>query len=99
MRVWLWPLPRTLRAGRSGERPSPESSRPTASGGQAEAQRSRPERPALSQSAVGPAGACGPPGAGAPLDRTRTVSILLGINRLIPATTGHGLRPHRLWLD
>src|SRR4051794_1463832 len=69
-RVRVWPLPRTLCAGRFDERPSPESSPLVAvSGGRAEAQRSRPERPALSKSAVGPARACGPPESGAPLDR------------------------------
>src|SRR5215210_4595254 len=85
-RVRLWLLPKPLRAGRSDERPSPESSRPAACGGPAVAQRSRPERPALSQSAVGPARACGPPGAGAPLDRTGAAVFLVGINRLIAAT-------------
>ena len=59
-------LPRTLITGRSAERPSPESSPLVAvSGGRAEAQRSRPERPALTKSAGGPARDCGPPGAGA----------------------------------
>jgi hypothetical protein len=49
-------LPRTLITGRDAERPSPESSPLVAvSGGRAEAQRSRPERPALSKSAGGPA--------------------------------------------
>jgi hypothetical protein len=53
--------------GRYDERPSPESSPFAASsGGQAEAKRSGPERPALSKSAGGPARDCGPPGAGAP---------------------------------
>ena len=98
-RVRLWPLPRTLCAGRSDERPSPESSPPAASGGRAEAQRSRPERPALSKSAVGPARACGPPGSGAPLDRTRAAGFLVGINRLIAATAGHGDPPHPPRLD
>ena len=42
-------LPRTLLAGCSDERPSPESSLLAVSGGRAEAQRSRPERPALSK--------------------------------------------------
>src|SRR4051794_32338113 len=98
MRVWLWPLPRPLRAGRSDERPSPESSLPTASGGQAVAQRSRSERPALSKSAGGPARACGPPGSGASLDRPRTAGILVGINRLIAATAGPRLRPYLLRL-
>src|SRR5829696_2550865 len=59
-------LPRTLITGRYAERPSPESSPLVAvSGGRAEAKRSRPERPALSKSAVGPARDCGPPGSGA----------------------------------
>src|SRR4051794_24989832 len=39
----LCPLPRPLRAGRSNERPSPESSCPAARGGSAVAQRSRSE--------------------------------------------------------
>ena len=77
-RVRLWPLPRTLRAGRSDERPSPESSPPAASGGRAEAQRSRPERPALSKSAGGPARDCGPPGSGAPFDRARGLDLHSG---------------------
>src|SRR3954466_6888258 len=62
-------LPITLITGRGAERPSPESSPLVAvSGGRAEAKRSRPERPALSQSAVGPARDCGPLGSGAPLE-------------------------------
>src|SRR3954470_23225347 len=62
-------LPRTLITGRYAERPSPESSPLVAvSGGRAEAQRSRPERPALSKSAGGAARCCGPPGSGAPLE-------------------------------
>src|SRR3954447_4617453 len=60
-------LPRTLITGRYAERPSPESSPLAAHGERAEAQRSRPERPALSKSAVGPARDCGPPGSDAPL--------------------------------
>src|SRR4051794_30088919 len=62
-------LPRTVYAGRYDECPSLESSPLAAASGdeRAEAQRSRPERPALSQSAVGPARDCGPPGSGAPL--------------------------------
>src|SRR3954471_281527 len=60
------PLPRPLITGRDAERPSPESSpRVAVSGGRAAAQRSRPERPALTKSAGGPARDCGPPGAGA----------------------------------
>src|SRR3954452_14165797 len=61
-------LPRNLLAGRYDERPSPESSPLAVSGGRAEAQRTRPERPALSKSAGGPARDCGPPGSGAPLE-------------------------------
>src|SRR3954471_9779442 len=58
------PLPRTLGPGGHDERPSSESSLlVAASGGRAGAKRSRPERPALSKSAVGPARDCGPPGA------------------------------------
>src|SRR4051812_38103467 len=71
------PLPRTLRAGRNAERPSPESSPLAVSGGRAEAQRSRPERPALSKSAGGPARACGPPGSGAPLE-PHSLGVVLG---------------------
>jgi hypothetical protein len=67
-RVRPWPLPRTLLAGRSAERPSPESSPLAVSGGRAEAQRSRPERPALPKSAVGSARDCGPPGSDAPFE-------------------------------
>src|SRR3954471_6454895 len=64
--------------GRDAERPSPESSPLVAvSGGWAEAQRSRPERPALSKSAVGPARDCGPPGAGAPLE-PHSLGVVLG---------------------
>jgi hypothetical protein len=63
------PLPRTLGPGGHDERPSSESSLlVAASGGRAGAKRSRPERPALSKSAVGPARDCGPPGSGAPLE-------------------------------
>src|SRR4051794_19154652 len=61
-------LSRTLHPGRYDERPSPESSPLAVSGGRAEAQRSRPERPALFKSAVGPARDCGPPGSDAPLE-------------------------------
>ena len=61
-------LSRTLITGRYDERPSPESSPLAVSGGRAEAQRSRPERPALFKSAVGPARDCGPPGSDAPLE-------------------------------
>ena len=71
-------LPRTLRTGHSDERPSPESSLPAARGGQAVAQRSRPERPALTKSAGGPARACGPPGSGAPFDRARGLDLHSG---------------------
>ena len=49
----------------SGRPRSP--ARSAVSGGRAEAQRSRPERPALSKCAVGPTRDCGPPGSGAPL--------------------------------
>ena len=62
------PSQRTLGPGGHDERPSSESSLlVAASGGRAGAKRSRPERPALSKSAVGPARDCGPPGSGAPL--------------------------------
>ena len=62
-----WPLRGTVNAGRCDKRPSPESSPlVAASGERAEAQRSRPERPALSKSAVGPARDCGPPRSGGP---------------------------------
>ena len=87
-RVRLWPLPRTLLAGRSDERPSPESSPLAVSGGRAEAQRSRPERPALSKSAGGPARDCGPPGSGAPLE-PRLTGCCTGVR----STAGVGCGP------
>src|SRR3954470_18162158 len=80
------PLPRTLITGRYAERPSPESSPVVAvSGGRAEAQRSRPERPALSKSAGGPARDCGPPGVGAPFDRARSLDLHSGRKEESPA--------------
>ena len=57
------------------------------SGGRAEAQRSRPERPALSKSAVGPARDCGPPGSGAPLEPQLT-----GCCAGVRSTAGVGLQ-------
>src|SRR3954452_10264755 len=69
--------PRTLITGRYAERPSPESSLLAVSGERAEAPRSRPERPALSKSAGGPARACGPPGSGAPLE-PHSLGVVLG---------------------
>ena len=80
-------LPRTLITGRYDERPSPESSPLAVSGGRAEAQRSRPERPALSKSAVGPARDCGPPGSGAPLE-PRLTGCCAGVR----STAGVGSR-------
>jgi len=81
-------LPRTLITGRYAERPSPESSPVVAvSGGRAEAQRSRPERPALSKSAGGPARDCGPPGSGAPLEPQLT-----GCCAGVRSTAGVGLQ-------
>ena len=80
-------LSRTLITGRYDERPSPESSPLAVSGGRAEAQRSRPERPALSKSAVGPARDCGPPGSGAPLE-PRLTGCCAGVR----STAGVGLR-------
>src|SRR3954452_8090198 len=70
--------PRTLITGRYAERPSTESSLLAVSGGRAEAQRSRPERPALTKSAGGPARACGPPGSGARFDRARGLDLHSG---------------------
>ena len=87
-RVRLWPLPRTLLAGRSDERPSPESSPLAVSGGRAEAQRSRPERPALTKSAGGPARDCGPPGSDAPLE-PRLTGCCAGVR----STAGVGCGP------
>ena len=81
-------LPRTLITGRYAERPSPESSPVVAvSGGRAEAQRSRPERPALSKSAGGPARDCGPPGSSAPRE-PRPTGCCAGVR----STAGVGSR-------
>jgi len=82
-------LPRTLITGRYAERPSPESSQPAVSGGRAEAQRSRPERPALTKSAGGPARDCGPPRSGAPLE-PRPTGCCAGVR----STAGVGSRAH-----
>jgi hypothetical protein len=74
--------------GRYAERPSPESSPLVAvSGGRAEAKRSRPKRPALSKSAVGPARDCGPPRSGAPLE-PRLTGCCAGVR----STVGVGSR-------
>src|SRR3954453_4630623 len=82
------PLPRTLRAGRNAERPSPESSPLAVSGERAEAPRSRPERPALTKRAGGPARACGPPGPDAPLE-PRLTGCCAGVR----STAGVGCGP------
>src|SRR3954465_3721368 len=65
----------------------PRSPAPRRERGRAEAQRSRPERPALSKSAVGPARACGPPGSGAPLE-PRLTGCCAGVR----STAGVGSR-------
>ena len=98
-RVRLWPLPRTLRAGRSEERPSPESSRPAACGGsgrsaaeQARAARAIQERCRASEGLWAP-------GVGRAARPRSGCWLLLGINRLIAATVGHGDHPHPPRLD